>query len=265
VHVLAMEYIPGQTLHRLVVEGGPLPPGRAAHLFAQVAAGLYHAHKRGLVHRDIKPSNVMVTPDGVAKLLDFGLALCRGEPLPDDRTIAGGQGYVVGTMDYLAPEQADDPTGVDHRSDLYSLGCALYFALSGRPPFPGGTSLEKIQRHRNETPPPLAEVNPTVPRRLARFVEELMARSPDARPSSAKVVKRMLLLFAEAEEAARTTMPELVVAAPAVEPPTVGEDVPVLEVLPAPEPKPPAPPAAAAKAGWRDYLAKVWPRPGGDR
>ena len=92
----------------------------------------------------------MVTPNGHAKILDLGLALAVDEELPADKTIVGGQGYVVGSMDYIAPEQVDDPTQVDARADLYSLGCTLYFALTGQPPFPGGTSVEKMKRHRTK-------------------------------------------------------------------------------------------------------------------
>src|SRR5204863_3225714 len=114
VYYIAMEYIPGQSLYRLVHEQGPLPVPRAAHLFAEVAAALDHAHGQGLIHRDLKPSNILVTPHDHAKVLDLGLALVQGEE-GGDREVVGGQGYVVGTMDYIAPEQADDPTGVDPR------------------------------------------------------------------------------------------------------------------------------------------------------
>src|SRR5438105_15666913 len=111
------------SLRRLVGEQGPLGVSRAARLFAEVADGLNSAHELGLVHRDLKPSNIMVTPNGHAKILDMGLALAVGEELPKDKTIAGGQGYVVGTMDYIAPEQVDNPITVDARADLYALGC----------------------------------------------------------------------------------------------------------------------------------------------
>src|SRR5829696_4675177 len=136
VHYIAMEYIRGLSLGRLVSEHGPLGVARAARLFAEVADGLGHAHEKGLIHRDLKPANIMVTPRGHAKVLDLGLALAVGEELPADKRILGGQGYVVGTMDYISPEQVSDSTQVDARADLYSLGCSLYFALTGRPPFP---------------------------------------------------------------------------------------------------------------------------------
>src|SRR5207253_1916620 len=161
VYYIAMEYIPGRSLYRLVNDEGPLEISRAARLFAEVASALDHAHCQGLIHRDLKPSNIMITPHDHAKVLDLGLALVQGEDL-SEREVIGGQGYVVGTMDYIAPEQTEDASRVDPRSDIYALGCSLYFALTGRPPFPGGTALQKIQRHRTEHAPPCVQVNPNV-------------------------------------------------------------------------------------------------------
>jgi len=201
VYYIAMEYIRGQSLTRRVNEHGPLPVARAARLFSEVAAGIGHAHQKGLIHRDLKPSNIMVTPNGHAKVLDLGFALSLDEELPADKTILGGQGYVVGTMDYIAPEQVDDPTGVDHRADLYSLGCSLYFALTGQPPFPGGTSIQKMQRHRTEYPEPLAELNPTVPADFARLVARLMDKDPRRRYPDAEAVRQALWPWAAGDPA----------------------------------------------------------------
>lgn len=192
VHYIAMEYIRGQSLRRLVGDHGPLNVSRAARLFAEVADGLHSAHGEGLVHRDLKPSNIMVTPNGHAKILDMGLALAVGEELPKDKTIAGGQGYVVGTMDYIAPEQVDNPTGVDARADLYALGCSMYFALTGQPPFPGGTSIDKMKRHRKEYAAPLSDFNPTIPVEFSRIVERLMEKLPDARYRTAAALRDAL-------------------------------------------------------------------------
>jgi serine/threonine protein kinase len=189
VHYIAMEYIRGMSLRRLVGEQGPLGVARAARLFAEAADGLQSAHELGLVHRDLKPSNIMVTPNGHAKILDMGLALAVGEELPKDKTIAGGEGYVVGTMDYIAPEQVDSPTGVDARADLYALGCSIYYALTGQPPFPGGTSIEKMKRHRKEYAPPVSDSNPTIPAEFSRIVERLMEKSPESRYRSAAAVR----------------------------------------------------------------------------
>jgi len=188
VHYIAMEYIRGVNLRKLVADNGPMAVSRAARLFAEVADGLQHAHDQGLIHRDLKPGNIMVTPNGHAKILDMGLALALDEQLPADKTIVGGQGYVVGTMDYIAPEQVDDPTQVDGRADLYALGCTLYHALTGQPPFPGGTSVEKMRRHRTKYPDPISDFNPTVPAEFSRIVERLMEKDPKRRyPTSAAV------------------------------------------------------------------------------
>lgn len=196
VYYIAMEYVPGRTLRKNVADTGPLPVARAAKLFAQVASALDYAHGQGLIHRDLKPSNIMLTPNGHAKILDLGLALIEGEDLPKDKMIVGGVGYVVGTMDFIAPEQVADPTKVDGRADLYALGCSMYFVLTGQAPFPGGTSQQKIKRHLNERPPPVTELNPTVPARFARLIEQLMAKRPDDRPKSAGEVREMLLEWA---------------------------------------------------------------------
>jgi eukaryotic-like serine/threonine-protein kinase len=199
VHFIAMEYIRGLPLRRVIQDQGPMNVPRAARLFAEVADGLQHAHELGIVHRDLKPSNIMVTPNGHAKILDLGLALAVDEELPTDTKILGGQGYVVGTMDYIAPEQVDDPTGVDARADLYAMGCSMYFALTGQPPFPGGTSLEKMKRHRTAAPDPLTDFNPTVPVEFTRVVEKLMDKSPGRRYQSAKAAREALLSWAAAD------------------------------------------------------------------
>ncbi|QDU20900.1 serine/threonine-protein kinase [Urbifossiella limnaea] len=191
-YFIAMEYVPGLSLRQLVEGGGPLSVPDAARVFADVAAGLAHAHARGLVHRDLKPANIMVTPEGRAKLLDLGLAIMAGERQLDDSKILGTKGYVLGTMDYIAPEQTTDPTAVGPAADLYALGCSLYFALAGLPPFPGGTSKQKIQRQRAEEPPPLAQFNPAVPAPLVALVRSLMAKNPADRPSSADAVQAVL-------------------------------------------------------------------------
>jgi serine/threonine protein kinase len=196
VNFIAMEYVPGRSLQRIVGLGGRIPVGDAARIFADVAAGLQHLHERNIIHRDLKPANVMVMPTGGAKLLDLGLAFALGEPLPDDPRIVGGKGYILGTMDYIAPEQARNATDVGPHSDLYSLGCALYFALSGTPPFPGGSSKDKIRRQKTLEPAPLPDLNPAVSRKLARVVSTFMAKSPADRPPSAEAAREMLLPFA---------------------------------------------------------------------
>ena len=159
VYFIAMEYIPGKSLYRIVAEEGPLNVPRLAHLGLEVASGLEHAHQQGLIHRDLKPSNILVTPHDHAKVLDLGLAIVAGEK--GEATILGGQGYIVGSMDYISPEQTMDASKVDARADVYGLGCTLYFALTGQPPFPGGSSTEKIYKHRNDLPPQLPQLRRT--------------------------------------------------------------------------------------------------------
>jgi serine/threonine protein kinase len=197
VHYLAMEYVPGRTVKQLVAGSGQRSVGQAARVFADVAAGLHQAHLAGYVHRDLKPSNVVVTPTGRAKLLDFGFALVRGEPAPTDPTVLGGPGYAVGTMDYLAPEQSADPMAVGPAADIYSLGCSLYFAVTGCPPFPGGTPQDKIRWQRTAEPPSASQLNPAVPADFAHLIMWLMAKDPSARPQSAEEVGRLLAPWAD--------------------------------------------------------------------
>jgi serine/threonine protein kinase len=206
VHYIAMEYIPGQTLYRLVTDRGPVGVPLAARLFAEAAAGLEYAHGRGVIHRDLKPSNIMVTPSGHAKILDLGLALIEGE-IQQPREIIGGQGYVVGSMDYIAPEQTKDAVNVDARADIYGLGCTMYFALTGRPPFPGGTAKEKIQRHRKDEPTPLRQLNPSLPERFAALVAKMMAKNLAERYRHAADVREALQEWA-------VGVPELVMEMP---------------------------------------------------
>jgi serine/threonine protein kinase len=200
VYYIAMEYIPGKSLYRIVSDTGPLEVARAARLFAEIAAALDHAHHQGLIHRDLKPSNIQVTPNDHAKLLDLGLALMQGEA-PGAREVVGGQGYVVGTMDYIAPEQAQDAAGVDSRSDIYALGSTLYFALTGRPPFPGGTVMEKLQHHREDEPLPVDQCNGKIPPRFCELVRRMMAKNPENRFPNAHVVQEALQAWVNGEPA----------------------------------------------------------------
>lgn len=187
IHYIAMEYIPGQTLYRIVGLHGPISVPRAANLFAEVAAALGSAHSQGVIHRDMKPSNIMVTPHDHAKVLDLGLAFTQGEEV-EDIEVVGGRGYIVGSIDYMAPEQTRDPTNLDGRADLYALGCCLYFALTGKPPFPDGTVYGKVKAHRHEAPMPIRERNPQVPETFAALIHKLLAKSPvDRFPTAAEV------------------------------------------------------------------------------
>ncbi len=196
VYYIAMEYIPGRSLYRLVQDEGPLPVPRLARLLTEVCLALDHAHNQGLIHRDLKPSNIIVTPNDHAKVLDLGLALMEGE-MTGQREVIGGEGYVVGTMDYIAPEQTADAARVDARCDVYALGCTIYFALTGRPPFPGGTTKEKIQRHRGEEPAPIPQLNAEVPPAFVGLVRRMMAKDPEQRLPSAAAVRHELLSWAD--------------------------------------------------------------------
>ena len=172
-HFMVMEYIPGQNLFEMVTQGGPLRVWDAARLFAEVATGMEHIHRLGIVHRDIKPSNVMVTPEGTAKLVDMGLASHEDEADQLTRPVT-----VLGTMDYIAPEQVSGDRRADQRSDIYALGCTLYFALSRHMPFAGGDAMSKIYRHRMEEPEPLEKITKHVPREFAALVRKMMAKDP---------------------------------------------------------------------------------------
>jgi response regulator RpfG family c-di-GMP phosphodiesterase/serine/threonine protein kinase len=172
---LVMEFVPGQNLEQLVQERGPLPVVQACDLVRQAAYGLRHAHEHGLVHRDVKPSNLLLTPEGQIKVLDFGLArLCRRR-CTEAHTM-------LGTVDYMAPEQARDARSVDIRADIYGLGGILYWLLAGQRPFPGDRSaVEELLARQHEMPAPLRCQRPDVPLELEAIVCQMMARDPSDR------------------------------------------------------------------------------------
>jgi response regulator RpfG family c-di-GMP phosphodiesterase len=184
-----MELISGQDLYGLVAEKGPLPPHRACHLFRQVADALAEAHRHDLVHRDIKPSNIVITPDWQAKVLDFGLARVPNKNMTE-------AGTLLGTVGYMAPEQARDPHGVDARADLWSLGATLYWVLTGREPYPeSGNPVRDLHRRFTTTPDPVHVVRPEIPLELSELVAKLMETDPDKRHASARVVATALTGF----------------------------------------------------------------------
>lgn len=192
-HFIAFEFIEGVTVRRQVDERGPLPINDAVEVTLQIAQALVHAAERGVVHRDIKPSNIILNPQGRAKLVDMGLAR-RFERETDHGLTQSGM--TLGTFDYISPEQARDPRDVDVRSDLYSLGCTLFHMLTGTPPFPGGTVLQKLLQHQEEPPPDLRSLNPQVPAELARIINKLMAKDRDRRYQSPEQLVRDLLSLA---------------------------------------------------------------------
>jgi serine/threonine protein kinase len=194
-HYIAFEYIEGATIRHRVEESGPLPVAEAVDFALQIAHALVHASQRGVVHRDIKPSNIIITPQGRAKLVDMGLA--RRFERGCDRGLTQS-GMTLGTFDYISPEQARDPRDVDVRSDLYSLGCTLFHMLTGRPPFPGGTVLQKLIQHQEEPPADVRTMNPAVPPELAAVITKLMAKDRDRRYQSPEQLVRDLLGLAGA-------------------------------------------------------------------
>jgi tRNA A-37 threonylcarbamoyl transferase component Bud32 len=189
-HFLVMEHVPGESLSD-VLAAGPISVLDACQAVRDAARGLAHAHAAGLAHRDVKPSNLIRTPDRVTKVLDFGLAtanLGSGEGLT-------GEDMVVGTPDYIAPEQALEAHAADTRSDVYSLGCTLYHLLAGHVPFQAGSVLRKLDAHRHAEPPPLTSVPPD----LAALVARMMAKRPDDRPTAAAVAEALEPFCSEPE------------------------------------------------------------------
>jgi serine/threonine-protein kinase len=175
---IVFEYIDGTNVRDLVYDNGPLQLDEALSIATQIAGALVHAWEREVVHRDIKPSNILITQDGMAKLVDMGLARLESLDQTDDETATG---VTLGTFDYIAPEQARNPRDADIRSDIYSLGCALYFMLAGQPPFPEGTALQKLLAHQSEPPPDVRDLRPDVSDLLAGVLATMLAKRPEDR------------------------------------------------------------------------------------
>jgi eukaryotic-like serine/threonine-protein kinase len=188
VYYLVSEFVPGCNLSKLVRRRGPLDMSTAASVISQVALGLQHAHEMGLVHRDVKPGNVLVTPDGHAKLSDLGLA----GPLYGDIETDPRFGKIVGTADYLSPDYIKDPCDPTPAWDIYSLGCTLYYAVTGQVPFLGGTATEKARAHCELRPIDPRHVNPTLSVEFIDVMADMLAKDPRERiPSAAEVVARL--------------------------------------------------------------------------
>lgn len=175
-HFLVLEYVDGTSLHEIVKKHGPLVVPRACHYIAQAAHGLQHAHESGWIHRDVKPGNLLLDRTGTVKILDMGLARYFA-PGPSNLTEQIG-GTVLGTADYLSPEQAVNSSEVDIRSDVYSLGATLYFLLTGHAPFETGTVAEKLLAHQMKDPEPVGKLRPEVPAELETILKKMMAKKP---------------------------------------------------------------------------------------
>ncbi len=186
------EYVPGTDLRKLVRRNGPLPYPIAATIISQAAEGLHYAHRRGLVHRDVKPGNLLVTPDGRTKMTDLGLAWFLMEELEAGSQAASKPNSLVGTADYLAPETIREPHKILPVSDVYSLGCTLYYAVTGKVPFPGGNTADKIHRHLNETPLNPLHFNPDLPPGFCDVIATMMDKDPNRRTPTAAAVVELL-------------------------------------------------------------------------
>ena len=190
IHFLVMECVDGQDLASLVKQQGPLDAARAVDYTLQAAVGLEYAHQHGIVHRDIKPANILLSNDGAIKILDMGLARIEGAKTNDDALTATGQ--VMGTLDFMSPEQALDTRNVDGRTDVYSLGCTLFYLLTGQAPYDGDTMTKKILAHREEPIPSLRDACPDVPESLDTIYQTMLLKDPaDRQASMAEVIEQL--------------------------------------------------------------------------
>jgi len=190
---LAMELLEGTDMGRLVRVLGPLPYADAAEVIRQAATALAHAHSKGLVHRDVKPSNLMLTTEGVVKLLDLGLALTPEAKTTGQEARLTGPNF-LGTHDYMAPEQWTDPSTVDSKADIYALGCVLYHLISGEPPFSGVRTSSvhaKMRAHLDSPAPDPTPFRPELPPQLVAAIRVMMTKSPTDRPTANMIVEML--------------------------------------------------------------------------
>lgn len=212
VHYLVMEYVEGTDLSRMTQEHGRWSIAEACDAVRQAAIGMQHAHECGMVHRDIKPHNLMITADGTVKILDFGLASLAPEPETDIDPVEGNgeltaAGSIMGTPDFISPEQADDARQADIRSDIYSLGATLYFLLSGQPPFSEDSVMKKLQSHAEVEPESLTTFRKDIPNGLDVVVSRMMAKDPAERFQTPLDVAEALDSFSPAANPDRNKQP----------------------------------------------------------
>jgi serine/threonine protein kinase len=196
-YFLVTEFVPGSDLRRLVRHHGPLSERQAALVISQAAEALAYAHDRDLVHRDVKPGNLLVTPEGRTKLTDLGLASFSSDAGPASATETR---HIVGTPDFIAPEAIAAPGEVKRSSDIYSLGCTLYYAVTGKVPFPGGVTRDKLRRHLDEAPLTPLLFTPNLDPALAELIAAMMHKKPAERISSAAEVVQQLRPWAESAD-----------------------------------------------------------------
>ncbi len=207
---LAMEYVEGSDLAAFVKKQGPLPVRHALIQMLQATRGLAYAHAQGVVHRDIKPANLLLDRSGTLRILDLGLARMQAPPQTEAENLTG-TGNIMGTADYMAPEQALDTHSVDARADVYSLGCTLYFLLTGKPPYRGDTWIAKVLAHREQPIPDVRSANPEIPTPVANLIFKMLAKQPEGRNSSMEQLQEDLRICLAACEVAAPleAIPEL--------------------------------------------------------
>ncbi len=196
-----MEYVDGDDLQTIVKKKGPLPFDKVAEYIAQAAHGLQHAHDVGLIHRDVKPANILINSKGKVKLLDLGLALFADEAKAS--LTMDFNDKVLGTADYLAPEQALNSHNVDQRADLYGLGCTMYFLLTGHAPFPEGSIAQRIAKHQKEMPKEIRKIRPECPGELEGICWKMIQKDPKFRYASAQQAAEVLENWLAAYRAAK--------------------------------------------------------------
>jgi len=179
-HFIVMDYVDGPNLLDVVKKFGAMDIQRAISYIRQAALGLDYAFRNSLIHRDIKPGNILIDRKGVARILDMGLARFLNDQ-SDQLTMKYDDKIVLGTADYVAPEQVANSHSVDIRADIYALGATFYFLLAGHPPFPTGTVSQKLLWHRTKDPTPIRQIRPEVPDNLAVIIGKMMAKDPKAR------------------------------------------------------------------------------------
>jgi serine/threonine protein kinase len=214
-HYLVMEFLDGETLEEIVQRRGMLPPQEAAHVLYQSLLGLQHLDEVGLVHRDLKPANLMLVPaplrsasdttwKATVKVLDIGLGRAlfdEGAASPEEFGELTNEGTLLGTPNYMAPEQARSAHSADIRADIYSLGCVLYELLTGKTPFPDSSYVRQMIRHATEQPRPVKELNPAVPDGFQEVLDNMLAKDPAQRyPTPAQAAKAVKALLDQKEE-----------------------------------------------------------------
>lgn len=195
-HFLVMEYVDGSSLLEIIKKKGPMAVERAVHYIWQSTQGLDHAFRVGVIHRDIKPGNILVDRDGISKILDMGLARFYHDD-GDMLTKKYDEKSVLGTADYVAPEQTVNSHDVDVRADIYSLGATFYYLLAGHPPFPEGSISQKLIAHQTKNPTPIRQLRPDVPVEIAAILDKMMAKSIDVRYQTPNDVYDALLPYVQ--------------------------------------------------------------------